>query len=1195
MPKRKTKVEYDITKDYLNEKFEVLDEADPVLINNFLNKKELLDGDEFSKIDKFSYLYPSLDDPDFNIKITERKEFYDTKMEVPDIVNIEQQANEICNAEFELSPHQMFVRNFLSFETPYNSLLLYHGLGTGKTCSAISIAEEMRDYMKQMGINNRIIVVASPNVQKEFRSQLFDERKLKQIDGLWNLHACTGNKYLKEINPMNMKGMSKNKVVRQVSRIINTSYMFTGYLEFANMIQRKSTMEDETPSKIRRALKKFFQNRLIIIDEVQNIRSTDENTTNKRVASELMKLIENVDNIRLLLLSATPMYNSYKEIIWLINLMNKNDRRGTIGISEVFDKQGNFLIDNDGYESGIELLRRKITGYISFVKGENPLSFPFRIFPSNFSVENTFQQFKVPDIQLNGKKVIQPIEHVDVFLTNIGSYQGIIYKRIISDIRDKGEDMPNFENMDSFGYIMLQQPLMALNMCYPSNNPETVDTSSIVGKEGLNKFMSFTDTTVPLVKSNFEYKTLEYGRFFSPSNIGKYSAKIKNICDSILNSEGIILIYTNYIDGGAIPIALALEEMGMTRYGTKAHSLFKTAPTPAIDSKTFTSKNNMAAGVTFNAAKYVIISGDKSISPDNDEDRIALTNEENYRGEKVKVVIITRAGSEGLDFKNVRQVHIMEPWYNMNLIEQIIGRAVRTCSHKLLPFKERNVQIFLYGTILDNDEEAADIYVYRLAEMKAVQIGRVSRILKESSIDCMLNIKQNKYNADALNTNVPQLLSDGSMIDFPIGDKPYSASCDYLKTCTHICRPFKKITDEDIVMDTYSEKFIIMNSDKIVQKIRNAFKDRHFYKKTELINFINLYKKYPEVQINSALDQLIDDKNEYIFDEYKRAGHLINIDKYYMFQPIELEDNNISLSDRMVPIPFTRDKFEVNIHREITNNNNNNNIDNLETDLVVNKSNNKSEHAGKLILDSLFEKYNKAIEYIDKDYKLEATRGETDYYVYCSRMFVTLKSAGLTDDMISTFLISHLAESLIYTHIIHVLNFLYYTTDLSSFEKNIKNYFDNYILKAKNISGMLLAKDNKSHLIILNEHEWTNGESEDYHDLTAKIEGLIIPKEELSRYVGFLSEFKKEFMIFKVIDLADSKSKGARCDQSGKSIAINLLNSITSREQYTKENTRGRNKMELCILQEFILRYYNSIVKDGKKWFVTPIEAINSF
>ena len=92
---------------------------------------------------------------------------------------IEEQAKKLCEADFELSPNQLFVRNFLSFQTPYNSLLLYHGLGSGKTCSAISVSEEMRDYLKQLGITQSIIVVASPNVQENFKLQLFDERKLK--------------------------------------------------------------------------------------------------------------------------------------------------------------------------------------------------------------------------------------------------------------------------------------------------------------------------------------------------------------------------------------------------------------------------------------------------------------------------------------------------------------------------------------------------------------------------------------------------------------------------------------------------------------------------------------------------------------------------------------------------------------------------------------------------------------------------------------------------------------------------------------------------------------------------------------------------------------------------------------------------------------------------------------------------------
>ena len=106
--------------------------------NTFLNKKELLNRRViFENEDKHDTLYPSLDDSNFNIKIAEKKEFNENKYDGT-LYDIEEQARKLCDADFELDPHQLFVRNFLSFQTPYNSLLLYHGLGTGKTCSAIT-------------------------------------------------------------------------------------------------------------------------------------------------------------------------------------------------------------------------------------------------------------------------------------------------------------------------------------------------------------------------------------------------------------------------------------------------------------------------------------------------------------------------------------------------------------------------------------------------------------------------------------------------------------------------------------------------------------------------------------------------------------------------------------------------------------------------------------------------------------------------------------------------------------------------------------------------------------------------------------------------------------------------------------------------------------------------------------------------
>ena len=98
-----------------------------------------------------------------------------------------------------------------------------------------------------------------------------------------------------------------------------------------------------------------------------------------------------------------------------------------------------------------------------------------------------------------------------------------------------------------------------------------------------------------------------------------------------------------------------------------------------------------------------------------------------------------------------------------------------------------------------------------------------------------------------------------------------------MEVCEYNCRPDKIIDENNLNEDTYDENFIMVNSEKILQRIRFLMKQSFFYKKDVLIDLINTPKKYPYVQIYAALTQLIEDKNEYIIDKYDRTGHLINI------------------------------------------------------------------------------------------------------------------------------------------------------------------------------------------------------------------------------------------------------------------------------------------------------------------------------
>lgn len=1189
--------------------------------NQYLFNKEKLEYTHSTETTSYDFLYPDLNDPNFSTKIASRKEFNDTQFDGK-ITDIKKQAELLCKADFELLPHQMFVKNFLSLQTPYNSLLLYHGLGTGKTCSAIGIAEEMRSFMKQVGIAQKILIVASPNVQNNFRLQLFDERKLKLDGEQWNLNTCVGNSLLKEINPTNLKGITKDKIISLVTSVINKYYSFVGYTELSHYIQNKTvppdnvkyTVEQRKQYKLNR-IRKYFDNRLIIIDEVHNIRQGDDNKDKKKTSSLLLNVCKYANNLRLLLLSATPMYNSHKEIIWLTNLMNANDNRSTINESDVFDKNGLFIeasaeTNGNTTEGGRELLMRKLTGYVSFVRGENPYSFPYRIYPDIFDNTHSLDLTSYPTRQMNNREIEEPLKHIPVYTNKIGDYQYNGYRYIIDNMKnnsnvnqsdniDNINQIPTFENMESFGYTYLERPLQSLDIVYPCDeldkiiqkepitmNPEDV-IKRIVGKNGLNNIMSYK--TTEQIRYNFQYKenTLEkYGRVFSPENLSKYSGKISSICNTIMKSKGIIIVYSQYIDGGVVPTALALEELGFTRYGSSSFTkpLFDKPPTEPIDSITMKPKSQVKE--RFKQAKYVMITGDKLFSPNNLDDIKYITNSDNKNGENVKVILITKAAAEGLDFKNVRQVHIMEPWYNMNRTEQIIGRGVRNLSHCDLPFEERNVEIYLHTTTPTDDEEPADLYVYRFAEKKSVLIGNVSRAMKEISVDCQLNIEQTNFTIDKLaqmvqNQNITIQLSSNpkNKIPFQIGDKPFTPICDYMDNCNYQCTPRNNIDNTDIVNHTYSEDYARIGFSAIVKRIRQLFKEQFFYKRSDLINSINIIKKYPKEQIDFAITRFIDNKNELIVDKYGRNGTLINKGQYYVFQPIEITDEYASLIERSIPVQFkpTSIELELPIQRSSTKQTE----DNIEP--TINTYN--------AIIQTLTENIIKTI-----DSSIIIKSGDNDWYKHMNKVYDDLLKNKFNKTQLEKYIIHHFLDSLSIQDKVTVINYIFQNDiDLTKDELVIKTYFQNYTInegKGIVLIDVLNAKQ-PFRIYILNTDAtpiWNKVESTDIGKYKSNLKDFVIANVSTinTSIFGFIDSDTKQNIIFKTRTTGEKQRNisGFNCNTAGKNDIIKKINElpITLKIDYDSVKKQG-----MCVIFELIFRKLDEDTFNGKRWLFDTV------
>jgi hypothetical protein len=132
----------------------------------------------------------------------------------------------------------------------------------------------------------------------------------------------------------------------------------------------------------------------------------------------------------------------------------------------------------------------------------------------------------------------------------------------------------------------------------------------------------------------------------------------------------------------------------------------------------------------------------------------------NNMGEVIKVFMITSSGSEGINLRNTRYVHLMEPYWHPVRSEQVIGRARRICSHKDLPKALQTVEVFVYIMVFSeaqlNSDEAielkrkdlsksvprvpvtSDQNLFEISEIKANLTSQLTDAIKESAFDCYI-------------------------------------------------------------------------------------------------------------------------------------------------------------------------------------------------------------------------------------------------------------------------------------------------------------------------------------------------------------------------------------------------------------------------------------------------------------------------
>jgi hypothetical protein len=1033
-----------------------------------------------------------------------------------------------------LSNTQKFVKNFISPNTPYNGILLFHGVGVGKTCSCISIAETFIPELEK--IDKKINILLNPSIKENFIKNIFNVQNY--IEGK-PLEQCTRDKYIKFIGN---KQYDSKKLRSKIDKYISRRYNFYGYITFANKIEKieervnKLTSDPILRKKLKeREIHNQFDNSVMIIDEAHNIK--DDNLSTKVLPPILEYVVSVAINMKLILLSATPMFNDPTEIVYLLNLLLMNDKKPIIKTNQIFDKNNNF-IEPDGKK----YLLYKSRGYVSYVRGENPLSFPIRLYPSNI-IKN------FPKVDIKNEQIEEPIKHLKLVGCVMKGHQLDIYNKV---------------SLDNFGAFN-RPGMMTSNIVFPSKYND--DGEKLIGVSGFNN-------TFQKMGRKFGIKKNIDSSFLDISNIGNYSSKIKMILDNIKTSSGIVFIYSQFIWGGLIPLSMALEYNGYSNYNGDLLNIPDKKPK--------------------NGSNYIIISGDKDLSQKTYEKYINI-EPDNVNGDKVKIILGSETAAEGLDFKYIREVHVLDPWYHLNKIEQIIGRGIRYCSHIKLPIKDRNVSIYMYASIKSNnpskDIETVDLKIYRDAENKSIKMGNVEYELKLNAIDCNLNIEVNKLIDDFWDQKIQITDSKGKSQTINIKDEDYSRLCNY-KKCDFKCYDeiASTLKEDELEKSTFNIFNLREQLYDVMDNIKLLYKTDYLFNLDEILSKL----KYDKEIVYMALYELIKN-NEIIKDRYDREGFLKYKNNYYIFEPIELESHNLSVSDIMLPISNKVDTLNI-------------------TDLLDEIKESKPKQISSIVDDTEIQTIiNSKLDeiYIQNENSLD--RKENDQSSkYNSRIITNskniinkLKVLDKKFNLNILYLTSSKKESLLTTLVKKIDR----DVELTGGEKVIKNILSKNIMYFKadvyykdpinydneeKVWGYKIAKNNEIFYYKLDGNIFIDASDKEIMNIKKSFNKKL--KRLQSQVIGYLEE-KNDVIYFKIRDKRNQGTKktqiktGSVCGNDGMK-KEKIINYISEANNDKKVLETYFNKGLLCKQLELYLLDNDKEKHDNKRCFFNVEEAI---
>jgi len=379
--------------------------------------------------------------------------------------------------------------------------------------------------------------------------------------------------------------------------------------------------------------------------------------------TELYKLISKApEDLRIVLLSATPMFDKPNELGLTINLLRPKTE---FPVGTDFDKKFIKTTQKTNGEfktvmKNTDKFKSIIKGYISFFRGA-----PAYVFPE---MKIKYVRCEMSDFQY-------------------ASYKAILRNEENSNIKKIKKKVNKNLNVSELPNNFFLGTRYVSNIVFPNKK---------VGDDGLESFTKL--------------KIL--------NGLEKYSTKFHNMINRINRTSGKIFIYSSFKEFAGLKSFIKVLEA----YGYKDYAQYGEG-----------------------TKRFAIWSGDENMNY-KEEIKSVYNMENNLNGSKLKIILGSSSIKEGVSFKGVRQVHIIDPYWNLPRLEQVIGRASRFCSHKDLPLEKRNVKVYIYLAVApdEKEDETIDQYIYKLSMRKNKLVNEFEIAIKESAVDCELNYNANK-------------------------------------------------------------------------------------------------------------------------------------------------------------------------------------------------------------------------------------------------------------------------------------------------------------------------------------------------------------------------------------------------------------------------------------------------------------------